>query len=280
MQIFLLIKFVLEMQKESTTLPSINLKETVEIISKFIKDKIDESKTEGLVMGLSGGLDSTTAAYISLETVNRNKILGLVLPSQTTTAEDIEDALSLAEHLGIEKEVIPIDGLIEPFQHLCAHSSPKYHNKLADANLKARIRMMILYYHANSLNRLVLGTGNRTELLVGYFTKYGDGGVDLLPLGDLYKTQVREIAENLRVPEKIIFKDPTAGLWPGQTDEQELGIKYSLLDKILYLLADENLDTHEVALKLQIPEKEVLRIKIMIESSEHKLMAPPTPKLI
>ncbi len=268
------------MQKQSTTFPQTNQEKTVETVSKFIKDKIDESKTDGLVIGLSGGLDSATAAYISLKTVDKNRILGLIMPSQTTAAEDIEDAVSVAEHLGIEKEIIPIDGLIEPFQHLCVHSTSEYHNKLADANLKARIRMMILYYHANSMNRLVLGTGNRTELLVGYFTKYGDGGVDLLPLGSIYKTQVREIAENLHVPKNIISKAPTAGLWPGQTDEQELGIKYPLLDKILYLLVDENLDAEEVSLKLEIPREEVLRIGIMVESSEHKLRAPSTPKLI
>ena len=252
------------MQKESTNLPPINQKKTIETISRFIKDKIDESKTEGLVMGLSGGLDSSAAAYISLKTVDKDKILGLIMPGQTTTAEDVEDAVSVAEQLGIENEIIPIEGLIEPFQQLCVHSGPKHRNKLADANIKARIRMMILYYHANSLNRLVLGTGNRTELLVGYFTKYGDGGVDILPLGNLYKTQVREIAENLQVPEKIRSKVPTAGLWSGQTDEQELGIEYPLLDKILYLLADEKMNAHQVALKLEIPKEEVLMIEIMV----------------
>lgn len=269
----------MKMQEPSTILPIINSQKTVEVISGFIKKKMDESKTEGLVVGLSGGLDSSTAAYISSETVDKENILGLIMPSRTTEPEDIEDAMSVAENLGIEKEVIAIDNLIEPFGDLCVHSTSKYRNKLARGNLKARIRMMILYYHANSINRLVVGTGNRSELLVGYFTKYGDGGVDILPLGDLYKTDVQKIASHLQIPERIIKKAPTAGLWSGQTDEGELGIKYQLLDEILYLLTDENLEDHQVAEKLSISNEEVLRIQAMMKSAEHKLNPPPLPKI-
>jgi NAD+ synthase len=134
--------------------------------------------------------------------------------------------------------------------------------------------MMLLYYHSNAMNRIVAGTGNRTELLVGYFTKYGDGGVDILPIGDLYKTEVREIANYLGVPKCIIEKAPTAGLWTGQTDEEELGIKYESLDKILYLLIDEKLSIEEVSKRLEVPRDEVLRIKNMVESSKHKLSSP------
>jgi NAD+ synthase len=129
------------------------------------------------------------------------------------------------------------------------------------------------------MNRLVLGTGNKSELLVGYFTKYGDGGVDLLPLGDLYKTDVQKIATYLDIPEKIIKKPPSAGLWYGQTDEEEMGITYTLLDKILYLMADQNLNVHHIADKLEISEEEVLRIKTMMKAALHKLTPPPIPKI-
>ena len=139
--------------------------------------------------------------------------------------------------------------------------------------------MMILYYHANSMNRLVVGTGNLSELLVGYFTKYGDGGVDILPLGDLYKTDVKNIATHLKIPDKILNKAPTAGLWAGQTDEDELGIKYHLLDKILYLITTEKLEDYIIAEKLEISPKEVLRIKNMIKSAKHKITRPPVPKI-
>lgn len=268
---------MIEMNEETSILPPIDSQMTVQIISRFIKGVIDESNTDGLVVGLSGGLDSATAAYISAKAEDKDKILGLIMPSVTTPQEDVEDALSVAENLGIENEIIAIDNFIEPFHDLSTPSFSKNHDKIARANLKARIRMMILYYHANSMNRLVVGTGNRSELLVGYFTKYGDGGVDMLPLGDLYKTQVRQIAAYLEIPENIINKAPTAGLWSGQTDEDELGIKYHLLDELLYLLEDEQMEDDQVVEKLKIPKEEVLRIKSMIKSAAHKLTPPPIP---
>jgi NAD+ synthase len=263
--------------EEPAILPPLNAEKVVQNISEFLKDSLADSKADGLVLGLSGGLDSTTVAYISAKTVQKDKILGLIMPSKTTTPEDIDDARGIAQELGIETETIAIDELIEPFRNLCVHSKSPHYNRMAAANLKARIRMMILYYHANSLNRLVTGTGNRTELLVGYFTKYGDGGVDILPLGHLYKTEVQNIASYLEVPQKILLKAPTAGLWSGQTDEEELGIQYPLLDQMLYLLSEENLKVDQVAGKLQIPQNEVLRIKGMMKSAEHKLTSPPVP---
>lgn len=136
---------------------------------------------------------------------------------------------------------------------------------------------MMLYYHANILNRLVVGTGNRTELLVGYFTKFGDGGVDILPIGDLYKTDVRNLATHLRVPENIIKKAPTAGLWAGQTDEEELGMKYEVLDKLLQMRVDKRMDLVQIAEKLEIPVDEVLRIEMKVKNSEHKLKPAPLP---
>jgi len=217
------------MQPESKGLPEINEERSIEIIGEFIKNKIRESKTEGLVMGLSGGLDSSTIAHICARFLKKNRILGLIMPSKTTSIEDIDDAVSVADKLDIEYEIIPIEGLIEPFTNICHHYG---NEKIANANLKARIRMIILYYHSNRMNRLVVGTGNRSELLVGYFTKYGDGGVDILPIGDLYKTHILQMASYLGVPENITKKAPTAGLWAGQTDEEELGIKYQVLIRI------------------------------------------------
>lgn len=267
------------MPDEKIILPTINPKKSVDTISGFIKNLIEESESDGLVVGLSGGIDSSVATYISAQTMSRDKILGLIMPSGTTATEDLEDALSVAEVLGIKKKIVPIDNIIEQFTTLTIRSSSKDLYQLAQANLKARIRMMILYYHANAMNRLVLGTGNKSELLVGYFTKYGDGGVDLLPLGDLYKTDVQKIAIHLNIPFNILNKPPTAGLWHGQTDEQELGITYELLDKILYLLEDEKLQSDQVADELEMSEEEVLRIRSLMRSAEHKLVPPPIPKI-
>jgi NAD+ synthase len=251
--------------------PKLDTEKAVDEICSFIKNKLEESKTEGLVLGLSGGIDSSTVAYLCARIIEGDKILGLILPSETTSQEDIEDAITVADNLGIKYKNLHIDHLIEHFPKLCPECS---NSALANGNLKARARMMLLYYHSNSMNRLVMGTGNKTELFVGYFTKYGDGGVDVLPIGDLYKTHVKEIAAYIGVPKNIIEKAPTAGLWTGQTDEEELGIKYELLDKILYLMADENLSISDVAKRLKIAENEVLRINDMVESSKHKLSSP------
>ncbi|MCE5213793.1 MAG: NAD+ synthase [Methanobacterium sp.] len=267
------------MKEEKIILPPINPTKSVEVISEFIKERIRESKTNGLVLGLSGGLDSSTAAYISTKALDKDKILGIVMPSATTSANDVEDALTIARNLQIKKEIIHIDNILEQFSEINVPNNSSNRLKLAKANLNARIRMMILYYHANSMNRLVLGTGNKSESLVGYFTKHGDGGVDILPLGDLYKTDVNQIATYLKVPYEIINKPPTAGLWHGQTDEKELGITYNLLDKILYLLADKHLKSQKVAKILKIPLEEVLRINNMMKNSEHKLAPPPMPQI-
>jgi len=261
-------------------LPKLDIHKTSREISNFIESSLIESNTHGLVLGLSGGLDSSTTAILCSQVVNKDKILGLVMPGKNTSSADVKDAVRLAENLGINHQIIPIDLLIEPVIAACSESLRHNYVKMAIANLKPRMRMMVLYYHANAMNRLVIGTGNRTELLVGYFTKYGDGGVDILPIGGLYKTEVRLIAEYLNVPKKILEKKPTAGLWPGQTDEEELGIKYDLLDEILYLLTEKKMKENETAKKLEISLDKVVKVKIMMLTAEHKLKTPPIPQII
>lgn len=267
------------MDNNNGILPVLDVERASREISGFIESSLIESNTQGLVIGLSGGLDSSTTAKLCAQVVNKDKILGLVMPSQTTSQEDVDDAVGLAEEIGIKYKIIPIDPLIGPVQDICSRSANDENYKLAGANLKARMRMVILYYHANALNRLVVGTGNRTELLVGYFTKYGDGGVDILPIGGLYKTDVRRLASYIDVNEGIIHKDPTAGLWPGQTDEEDLGIKYGLLDKILYLMTERGMKEDEIAEKLGIKLDEVVRVKVMVLAAEHKTMMPPIPPI-
>ena len=258
-------------------IPQLDIKKSKDQICSFIKDKIFESKSNGLIIGLSGGIDSSVVAYLCVDAIGSEKILGLILPSKTTLNEDIKDAISIAENLNIKYKILNIDNLIEPFPKICPECSE---SNLANGNLKARIRMMILYYHSNAMNCIVAGTGNKTELLVGYFTKYGDGGVDILPIGELYKTHVREFANYLGVPQKIIEKAPTAGLWTGQTDEDELGIKYEVLDKILYLMVDKKLNIEDVSKELKISEDEISRIKMMINNSKHKLSSPSIAEII
>jgi len=237
----------------------------------FINHKVQESGASGAVLGLSGGIDSSLTAYLSVEALGPENVLGLLLPEKGITSEqDIDDALEVVKILGIEHKVIEISLVLRSFS-----KSIPYFDKMAisaNGNLKARTRMCILYYHANLMRRMVVGTGNKTELLLGYFTKYGDGGVDIEPLGDLYKTQVRGLARYIGTPSRIIDKTPTAGLWKGQTDEGELGVPYETADRILTMLVDEKKSAASV--KKLFPAEYVDRLVALMRANEHKRNPP------
>ncbi len=265
---------ILSLSKEVLRLDFSLVKEK---IVKFIVDSVKQADAEGVVVGLSGGVDSSTVGSLCVSALGADKVLGLIMPSTTTSQEDVEDAKSMAEKLNIKYEVVDISPIEEKFSVLCSHYDPT--NKVATGNIKPRIRMTVLYYHANLLNRIVVGTGNKTELLIGYYTKYGDGGVDILPIGDLYKTQVRWLAEHLGIPNHIVWKTPTAGLWAGQTDEEEIGIKYDMLDLILYGLVDLKMKPEEVAEKTKTSLEVVNKVLRMMEKGEHKRKPAPIVKI-
>lgn len=240
-------------------------------ISAFINSKVREAGATGAVIGLSGGIDSTLTAYLATWALGPEKVLGILLPEKGVTSEqDIEDALEVTRLLGIDHKLIEISPVLRAFSSGIRDFDET--NLIANGNLKARIRMCILYYHANLMNRMVVGTGNKTEILLGYFTKYGDGGVDIEPIGGLYKTQVRALARYMSIPGKIVEKIPTAGLWPGQTDEGELGMTYETADKILSMLVDEKKHISEVK-KVFSPDV-VERLAAMIKANEHKRIPP------
>lgn len=226
---------------------------------------------KGMVVGLSGGIDSSLVAKLSVMSLGRDRVLGLIMPSGILD----EDAVRVAKELGIDYKIIDISNLVSKVVKDCRLEG----SKISVGNLKARLRMVILYYHANEMRRLVLGSGNKSELLVGYFTKYGDGGVDILPIGDLYKTQVRMLAEHLGVPKDIVWKMPSAGLWPGQTDEGELGITYERLDLILYGLHELGMRGEDLSREFGISLREVERVERMMKGSGHKRLPPPSPKV-
>ena len=203
----------------------------VQKLHNWIEGKVTKAKAEGVVFGLSGGIDSAVVAALSMRVFPQNT-LAIIIPCHSLEA-DINDALDLINKFNIPYKIIDLSKVYDSLIHLLNDKEKEGSFKLAEANIKPRLRMTTLYYFANKLNYLVVGTGNKTELTIGYFTKYGDGGADILPLGNLLKSQVKELAEYLDIPKKIINKPPSAGLWEGQTDEEEIGISYDQLDKYL-----------------------------------------------
>lgn len=255
---------------------NLNPKETVITITNFISSYIQQSGTKGSVIGLSGGIDSTVSAYLSVKALGKENVLGILIPEKKVTPpEDILDATEVAHILNIDFSVVEISEIIKLFYHSIPEVDKT--NRLATGNLKARIRMSTLYYYANLMNRIVVGTGNRTEILLGYFTKYGDGGVDIEPLGNLFKTQVKQIAHHLEVPHQIIEKPPSAGLWAGQTDEDDLGLSYEIIDNILFTLLDKGKPVEYAAEQFGIDKGVISDLMERINKNQHKRHVAPTP---
>jgi len=245
-----------------------------EIIKTFTRSKTDEAKASGVAIGMSGGLDSTLVAHLSVRALGKDRVLGVMMPEKGSDPKDLEHGLLVAKKLGIEHMVVDITGSVQSFQEIL----PKLTTQLTAANVKARCRMIVLYMIANSTGRLVMGCSNKTELMVGYFTKFGDGGADYLPIGDLYKTQVRELAKRVGVDVEILMKPPSAGLWKGQTDEGEMGITYDVLDQILYGL-ETGTPSEEIAQEVGCEISIIKEIEQRMRASVHKRRLPQIPKL-
>lgn len=228
-------------------------------ISSWIKLQAKEAGADGVVVGLSGGIDSSVVAVLAKKALGDN-VLGLIIPCQSSL-EDEEHAHLAASLFEIKTERIDLEPAYEKLLGILPPS-----NQLALANLKPRLRMITLYYFANKLNYLVAGTGNKSEIMVGYFTKHGDGGADILPLGGLLKTKVRELAGELGIPKEIIEKTPSAGLWAGQTDEGEIDISYDELDKAILVLESDKRD--------EVDSRILTKVEGLIRKSSHKRSTP------
>lgn len=234
-------------------------------ITAFIKRN---APADGVVLGLSGGIDSSLVLALCVAALGKDKVLGIFMPE---TPDGVPDTIrQYADKLGIRHETVAIKPIADAFVDHGGVSG----GKLVEGNLKARIRMSLLYSRSNAAGLVVMGTGNRSELLTGYFTKYGDGGVDYLPIGDLYKTHVRQLARHMGVPEPIIIQPPSAGLWQGQTDEKEMGITYDKLDRILHEHYDAGTPFDRIDLP-GITRQDIGKVEDLTGSAAPKLSMPP-----
>jgi NAD+ synthase len=255
----------------------IGLDEVEKRIKRFIREYVKNAEADGIVLGMSGGIDSGTVAALSALSIGGDRVLGLMLPEEETySSKDIEDAKSVAEKFGFNARKCDITPVLRSFYETIPIFDPA--DRLCKGNIKARTRMIYLYYYANKLNRIVCGSSDKSETMMGYFTKWGDVAADISPLMDLYKTQVRKLAAHLGFPAKLSAKPSTPALWPNQLAETELGIKYEKLDLILYGL-ERFMTTGEIAQQLRVKETLVESVKNRWLSVEHKRRLPLTVKV-
>jgi NAD+ synthase len=243
------------------------------VLVRFIREELGKCGCKKGILGLSGGLDSSVCAALAGRALGPRNVLGLIMPYGKAFPEDVRDAVALARRLGIRHKTIDIASQVDAY--FAAHPTP---SRVQRGNKMARERMSVLYDFSAREGAFILGTSNKTELLIGYGTIHGDMACAVNPMGDLYKTQVRQLAVHLRLPIAIHKKAPTAGLWPGQTDEGEIGLTYAELDEILYGLVDERKSPKDVAAAGH-RRSLVDRVVRMIRDSEFKRKMPPIAKL-
>lgn len=242
-----------------------NAEEIHKKITERIREYFRENNIQKAVIGLSGGIDSSLSAKLVADAIGKENVHGIIMPVKGLSSnENIKDAVDLCNLIGISHSIIYINDFIKDFEKL------EWQSRIAKMNTASRIRAVILYHYANTHNALVIGTSNKTEIMLGYFTKYGDGAVDIEVIGDLFKTEELELARYLKIPENIIRKTPTAELYHGQTDEEELGASYKEIDEILM----------KIEKKQQLPQNELVK-KILkrIKDNEHKKNVPFLVKL-
>jgi len=251
----------------------INEADVEKFLTKFIQTELYKFNIKKAVFGLSGGLDSTVTAFLASRALGANNVTGLIMPYGDSFPKDIEEAEDVAHALGIHSETIDISPSVDAF-----YSRYPTKKRVLVGNKMARERMSILYDFSARQNALILGTSNKTELLLGYGTIHGDMACAINPIGDLYKTQIRQLGRHLGVPANILTKAPTAGLWDGQTDEDDFGLSYDEIDKILLQLIDKKKSRDEL-ISSGFAKKNVDKIINMIKNSEFKRRMPPIAKL-
>ncbi len=239
---------------------------------RFVRAVVAKAGAKGVVVGLSGGIDSAVVGALCVKALGKERVIAALMPSEHTPATDVEDARSLASAWGIEEVQVSISPLTDSLYSAVGEKG----DKIARANVQARTRMTILYLIANTRGHLVAGTGDRSESLLGFFTKFGDGGTDFLPIAHLYKTQVRTLGTALGLPARIVDKPASPQLWPGHTAEEELPAGYRKLDIVMHSLFDLNLLPQAAASKAKVSLSVVDRVLEMNRKSAHKRALPPS----
>jgi NAD+ synthase len=252
---------------------SINTDLAREILVGFVKSEITRVGMSRAVIGLSGGIDSALSCVLAVEALGAENVLAVRMPYKGSSKDSLDDAQSLIDQLGIPSKTIEITDMVEPLFKLNPQIS-----KMRMGNIMARERMIVLYDQSEVFKGLVIGTSNKTEILLGYSTMYGDSASAMNPIGDLYKTQVRQLSRAMNIPAPIIDKAPSADLWAGQTDEGELGFTYEDVDKLLYLLVDQRYSPQE-AIEDGFNEKFVNAVTMRIRRNQFKRMLPPIAKV-
>lgn len=250
------------------------------LIEGFIKGLVDSAGARGVVVGVSGGVDSATTLALSVRALGRERVHALIMPDSTVTPQgDVEDARSLVTSLGVSWSQIDIAPIVDVYKSAVPVYGGEEEDRIPLGNLRARIRMSILYYYANKLGYLVMGTGDRSEILIGYYTKYGDGAADAFPIGVLYKSQVRRLAAWLGVPERIAFKPSSPRLWPGHEAEKELGMSYNEIDVVLHAVFDLGVPWERASEATGVDREKVEAVRRRYEETRHKREPPPTPSI-
>ncbi len=252
---------------------AIDAASVTDCLCDFLRAEVEKACKRGLVVGLSGGLDSATAAFLGVQALGRDRVVAVVMPYRTSSPSGLEDARRVVETLKIQSVQVDISPMVDSY-----FAGFPEADRVRRGNAMARVRMMVLYDQSVVHDALVLGTGNKTEYLLGYTTLWGDMACALNPIGDLYKTQVRQLASALGIPESIVEKPPTADLWDGQTDEGELGFAYADLDRLLYYMIDRGYDTkklHEIGFSDDFIEQ----VQKRIQATEFKRRMPLVARL-
>ena len=263
----------MEVLTKNTGLLAINTKQIRKLLVDFISDEIRNVGSERGVVGLSGGVDSAVSCFLAVEALGKRNVLAVLMPYKASSPQSLDDAQLVVKQLGIRSEIVDITPMVDAFGASASHL-----DRIRKGNIMARARMIVLYDRSAREKGLVIGTGNKTEILLGYTTHFGDDACGVNPVGDLYKSQLWELAKELGVPENIIRKIPTADLWEGQTDEGELGVSYRKVDRLLFHLVDERKSDKELRL-LGFDRALMEKVKGLIQRNQFKRRPPVIAKV-